>query len=194
MFIRCFSRRKPVRTLVVLAHPDLPASRVNAALAEAARPVDGVTLHDLYATYPDLAIDVEREQRLLLEHDRIVLQFPFYWYSAPPLLKKWLDEVFLRGFAYGSQGTALRGKALLVATTAGASEEMYRPEGFKRFTVAELLNTFDATANITGMRYEEPFVVHGTHGMGGAALAAHQEHYRSLLASGVPRERDLAVA
>ncbi|MFF7649983.1 NAD(P)H-dependent oxidoreductase [Streptomyces sp. NPDC007983] len=183
-----------MRTLVVLAHPDLDASRVNAALAEAARPVEGVTLHDLYATYPDLRIDVEREQRLLLEHDRIVLQFPFYWYSAPPLLKKWLDEVFLRGFAYGSNGTSLRGKALLIATTAGASEEMYRRDGFKRFTVAELLNTFDATANITGMAYEEPFVVHGTHGLDDAALAAHQERYRALLASGVPRERDLAVA
>ncbi|MFI0775113.1 NAD(P)H-dependent oxidoreductase [Streptomyces sp. NPDC021212] len=183
-----------MRTLVVLAHPDLAASRVNAALAETARPVDGVTLHDLYAAYPDLRIDVEREQRLLLEHDRIVLQFPFYWYSAPPLLKKWLDEVFLRGFAYGSQGTALRGKALLVATTAGATEEMYRPEGVKRFPVVDLLKPFDATANITGMHYEEPFVVHGTHGLDDAALAAYQERYRALLASGAPREKDLAAA
>lgn len=182
-----------MRTLVVLAHPDLAASRVNAALADAARPVDGVTLHDLYATYPDLVIDVDREQRLLLEHDRIVLQFPFYWYSAPPLLKKWLDEVFLYGFAYGSNGTSLRGKTLVVATTAGGAEEMYRPEGFKRFTVAELLRPFDATANITGMAYEEPFVVHGTHGLDDAALAAHQERYRALLASGVRRGRDLAA-
>lgn len=182
-----------MRTLVVLAHPGLAASRVNAALAEAARPVDGVTLHDLYATYPDVRIDVEREQRLLLEHDRIVLQFPFYWYSAPPLLKKWLDEVFLYGFAYGSNGTSLRGKALLVATTAGAAEEMYRPGGFNRFTVSELLKPFDATANITGMRYEEPFVIHGTHAVDDAALAAYQERYRALLASGVPRERDLAA-
>ncbi|GHJ31354.1 NADPH:quinone reductase [Streptomyces hygroscopicus subsp. sporocinereus] len=182
-----------MRTLLVLAHPDLAASRVNAALAEAARPVRNVTLHDLYAVYPDLRIDVEHEQRLLLEHDRIVLQFPFYWYSAPPLLKKWLDEVFLHGFAYGSNGTSLRGKALLVVTSTGAPEEAYRPEGFKRFTVTELLKPFDATAHITGMRYEEPFVVHGTHGLDDVALAAQQERYRALLASGVPHERGLAV-
>ncbi|MEU0842256.1 NAD(P)H-dependent oxidoreductase [Streptomyces sp. NPDC005962] len=183
-----------MRTLVVFAHPDLAASRANAALAEAARPVDGVTFHDLYAAYPDLNIDVEREQRLLLEHDRIVLQFPFYWYSAPPLLKKWLDEVFLYGFAYGTNGTSLRGKALLVATTTGGAEEMYRPGGFNRFTVVDLLKTFDATANISGMAYEEPFVVHGTLRLDDAELAVHQERYRALLASGVPRERDLAVA
>ncbi|MFS7876096.1 NAD(P)H-dependent oxidoreductase [Streptomyces asiaticus] len=183
-----------MRTLLVLAHPDIAASRVNAALAEAARPVENVTFNDLYAAYPDLRIDVEREQRLLLEHDRIVLQFPFYWYSAPPLLKKWLDEVFLRGFAYGSGGTSLRGKSLRIATTAGAQEEMYRPDGFNRFTVVELLKPFDAAANITGMAYEEPFVVYGTHGMDDAALAAHQERYRALLASGLPHERDLAIA
>ncbi|WP_413807212.1 NAD(P)H-dependent oxidoreductase [Streptomyces sp. OE57] len=183
-----------MRTLLVLAHPDLAASRVNAALAEAARPVENVTLHDLYAAYPDLRIDVEREQRLLLEHDRIVLQFPFYWYSAPPLLKKWLDEVFLRGFAYGSGGTSLRGKSLLIATSAGSTEEQYRPGGAHPYPVVDLLNSFDATANITGMRYEEPFIVHGTHGLDDARLAAYQDHYRELLASGVIRKRVLTAA
>ncbi|MGW7695528.1 NAD(P)H-dependent oxidoreductase [Streptomyces asiaticus] len=183
-----------MRTLLVLAHPDLAASRVNAALAEAARPVENVTLHDLYAVYPDLRIDVEREQRLLLEHDRIVLQFPFYWYSAPPLLKKWLDEVFLRGFAYGSGGTSLRGKSLLVATSTGSTEEQYRPGGAHPYSVVELLRPFDATANITGMTYEEPLIVHGTHGLGDAQLAAYQDRYRELLASGAVRERALTAA
>ncbi|WP_396125955.1 NAD(P)H-dependent oxidoreductase [Brevibacillus laterosporus] len=25
---------------------------------------------------------------------------PFYWYSSPPLLKKWLDDIFTHGWAY----------------------------------------------------------------------------------------------
>ncbi|AEM81359.1 NAD(P)H-dependent oxidoreductase [Streptomyces violaceusniger] len=181
------------RTLLVLAHPNLAASRINAALAEAARPVDGVTLHDLYATYPDLRIDVEHEQRLLLEHDRIVLQFPFYWYSAPPLLKKWLDEVFLRGFAFGAGGTSLHGKSLLIATSTGGAEKKYRPDGLHRFPVVELLKPFDNTAHLTGMRYEEPLIVHGTHTLDDTELAAHQDRYRELLASGVIRERELTA-
>ncbi|MET7935273.1 NAD(P)H-dependent oxidoreductase [Streptomyces sp. NPDC005322] len=183
-----------MRTLVVLAHPDLGASRINAALAEAVRPVEAVTVHDLYAVYPDLRVDVAHEQRLLLEHDRIVLQFPFYWYAAPPLLKKWLDEVFLHGFAYGTNGTSLRGKSLLVATSAGGAEELYRPGGFNRFPVTELLKPFDATANITGMAYEEPFIVHGTHALDDAGLAAQQDRYRELLASGAVRERSPSAA
>jgi TrkA-N domain len=33
-----------------------------------------VTVHDLYALYPDFMIDARREQALLLEHDALVLQ------------------------------------------------------------------------------------------------------------------------
>ncbi|MER0240975.1 NAD(P)H-dependent oxidoreductase [Streptomyces sp. HSW2009] len=173
------------RTLVVLAHPQLADSRINAALADAVKGVDGVTVHDLYAAYPDGRIDVPEEQRLLLQHDRIVLQFPFYWYSATPLLKQWLDEVFEYGFAYGSKGVALRGKSFRVATTVGGPRDSYRPDGFNRFPVPELLRPFGATAELTGMSYEEPFIIYGTHRLDDAGLADTQDAYRDLLRSGV---------
>ncbi|PST49908.1 hypothetical protein COO72_00505 [Bifidobacterium callitrichos] len=44
------------------------------------------------------AVDVVAEQKLVEEHDRIVLQFPPYWYSSPAPLKEWEDKVL----AYGS--------------------------------------------------------------------------------------------
>ncbi|MBT2207042.1 MULTISPECIES: NAD(P)H-dependent oxidoreductase [Actinomadura] len=169
------------RTLVLLAHPDLDTSRVNTALAAGIRDLPDVTVHDLYAAYPDLNIDVAREQRLLMEHDRVVLQFPFYWYSAPPLLKKWLDEVFEHGWAYGSKGKALHGKSLRIATTVGGGEALYRPGGLNRFPVTDLLRPFDATANLTGMDYEEPFIVHGASSFGDGELADHVRSYRELL-------------
>lgn len=171
-------------TLIVLAHPDLAASRINAALADVVRAEPGVTVHDLYAAYPDFRIDIAHEQRLLLAHDRIVLQFPFYWYSAPPLLKAWLDEVLAYGFAYGSQGTALRGKVLRVATTAGGGEELYRPGGLNRFPVRDLLLPFDATAHLTGMHYAEPFVVHGVRVLTDDELAEAAARYRALVREG----------
>lgn len=52
--------------LIILAHPSLRQSLANRRLAEAAAQVDGVTVHDLYAEYPDFKIDVAREQALLL--------------------------------------------------------------------------------------------------------------------------------
>ncbi|MGG3885590.1 NAD(P)H-dependent oxidoreductase [Brevibacillus panacihumi] len=48
--------------------------------------------------------------------ERTVLQFPFYWYSAPPLLKNWFDEAWTYGWAYGPGGVALRGKECIIAT------------------------------------------------------------------------------
>ncbi|MFE6777562.1 NAD(P)H-dependent oxidoreductase [Streptomyces sp. NPDC057702] len=169
------------RTLVVLAHPQLADSRVNTALADAARSVAGVTVHDLYATYPDARIDIAHEQGLLRAHDRVVLQFPFYWYAAPPLLKQWLDEVLVYGFAYGSEGSALRDKSLRVATSVGGPRDSYGPEGVHRHSVPDLLRPFDATAGATSMRYEEPFVAYGTRRMDEAGLAAQQDAYRTLL-------------
>ncbi|TDD90745.1 NAD(P)H-dependent oxidoreductase [Actinomadura rubrisoli] len=169
------------RTLVVLVHPDLGASRVNAALAAGVRDLSNVTVHDLYAACPDLHIDVAREKRLLEEHDRVVLQFPFYWYSAPPLLKKWLDEVLERGWAYGPGGEALHGKRLQLVTAVGGQEELYRPDGLNRFPVRDLLSPFDATANLTGMRYEEPFVIHGSAYLDERELEQQVRRYRSLL-------------
>ncbi|WP_322752555.1 NAD(P)H-dependent oxidoreductase [Frankia sp. Cas3] len=103
------------KTLVLLAHPNLSNSRVNAALADVARQEEHVTVHDLYAAYPDFRIDVAREQRLLLAHDSVTLQFPFQWYSTPSLLKLWLDEVLTYGWAFGEGGTALHGKTLRFA-------------------------------------------------------------------------------
>ena len=111
------------QTLVLVAHPDLATSRVNTALADVARDVDGVTVHDLAAARTaDGRFDVAAEQRLLREHDRVVLQFPWYWYSVPGVLKDWMDQVLLYGFAYGSGGDALHGKSLRVVTSTGGPD------------------------------------------------------------------------
>ena len=75
------------RILIQFAHPVLERSRVNRHLIEAVRELANVTINDLYELYPDLSIDVAREQKLLDDHDAIVFQHPFYWYSCPAILK-----------------------------------------------------------------------------------------------------------
>ncbi len=151
------------RVLVLFAHPAFERSRVQRRLARIARAQQDVTFHDLYESYPDFDIDVRREQQLLLAHDLIVLQHPFYWYSTPPLVKQWIDLVLEHGWAYGEGGTALRGKRLLSAISAGGREESYRREGTNRFTVDELLAPIAQTAQLCGIEYLPPFVLYGTH-------------------------------
>ncbi|MCZ8116012.1 NAD(P)H-dependent oxidoreductase [Silanimonas sp.] len=142
----------PSRTLVLLAHPRLPASRINAALLDAARGIGDVTIHDLYHAYPDGFIDVAAEQQRLLAHDTVVLQFPIQWYAMPALLKHWFDEVLQSGWAYGRDGNALAGKGLFVAATSGGD-----PAGYGRhaaqFTLTELFRPIEASARYCGMRW-----------------------------------------
>jgi len=148
------------RVLVLFAHPVLERSRVNRRLIEALDGVAGVTLHDLYEVYPTLELDVKREQQLLLDHDVIVFQHPFYWYSTPAILKEWQDLVLEHGWAYGAGGTHLRGKVTLNVITTGGPASSYRKDGYNRFTLRELLSPWDQTAHLCGMRFLAPFAIH----------------------------------
>ena len=169
------------RILVLFAHPARRRSRVNSALHDAASGLRDVTLHDLYESYPDFLIDVEREQQLLVEHDVIVFQHPIYWYSCPAILKEWMDLVLEHGFAYGRAGTALTGKILLSAVTAGGSDAAYGPEGMNRHAIVDFLKPFEATARLCRMRWRRPFIVHGTHLLEPDHILRHAEEYRTLL-------------
>ena len=77
-----------MKTLVILAHPNMETSRVNRRWKmELEQFPEQVRIHELYEAYSDWDINVAREQELLEAHDHVILQFPFYWYSYPPLLK-----------------------------------------------------------------------------------------------------------
>jgi glutathione-regulated potassium-efflux system ancillary protein KefG len=176
-------REAAARVLVLFAHPALHRSRVQRALLGAARAVSDVTVHDLYDAYPDLDIDVPREQALLTAHDVVVWQHPLFWYSTPPIVKQWQDLVLEHGWAYGREGRALAGKTRLHAVSAGGGEQAYRAEGRNRHTVAELLVPLEQTARLCGMRWRAPFVVHGTHTLDDVAIADAARDYAALLAA-----------
>jgi glutathione-regulated potassium-efflux system ancillary protein KefG len=171
------------RVLVLFAHPAFERSRVHRRLASAARAQANVTFHDLYESYPDFDVDVRREQALLVAHDLIVLQHPFYWYSTPPLVKQWIDLVLEHGWAYGEGGTALHGKRLLSAISAGGREDSYHAGGSNRFTVNELLAPIAQTARLCGVEYLPPFVLYGTHAYGDDEIARAAESYGRVLAA-----------
>lgn len=171
------------RLLLVMAHPALEKSHANQILWDASEGLEGVTRHDLYEEYPDFVIDTEAEQQKLLDHDVIALQFPFYWYSVPALMKEWLDLVWLYGFAYGKGGTKLQGKRLFVATTTGGPSAAYHAKGYNRFTMDEFLRPLEQTADLCGMGWETPYVVHGARLKTREALGAEGARYRARLKS-----------
>lgn len=156
---KCKNQKK--RVLINLVHPNINESRVNKVLSEVAQKEDFITINNLYAKYPDFKIDASKEQQLLLENDVIVFQFPMYWLSSPALLKEWLDVVLAYNFAYG-ENYKLENKTLLIATSVGSGTAQYNPNGSNKFTVEEILNSFEATANYIKMNYAKPFVTYET--------------------------------
>jgi glutathione-regulated potassium-efflux system ancillary protein KefG len=170
-----------LRVLVLYAHPTHDASRVNRALRAAIEGTSGVTVHDLYEAYPDLFIDVRREQRLASEHDVLVFQHPMHWYSAPAIIKEWEDSVLENGWAYGAGGDRLRGKHFMQAVSTGGHPDSYRHGGKAHFTVPELLRPFEQMAHYCQMVCLPPFVTHDARIADEAAIAAQAKRYRALL-------------
>ncbi|HXH03114.1 MAG TPA: NAD(P)H-dependent oxidoreductase [Candidatus Competibacteraceae bacterium] len=167
--------------LVLFAHPDPEHSRVNRVLRDALTDLPGIVVHDLYETYPELHIDVRREQRLLAAADLLVFLHPVYWYSCPAILKEWQDVVLERGFAYGPGGDRLHGKDFWQAVSTGGRAEAYRRDGYNRYTIEEMLRPFEATANICGMRHHPPYVIHNSRHLDGAIVTRHAGELRRRL-------------
>ena len=100
-----------MKTLVILAHPNMQNSRINKKLKEE-----------------------------LEKYGRIILEFPIYSFSCPPLLKKWFDDVWTFGWAYGvPEGGKLKNKEIGVAVSAGGLETEYTT-----ISLSEILSPFRA--------------------------------------------------
>ena len=169
------------KILILFAHPRFEKSKTNRALLKNIGERQGVTLNDLYEQYPDFNIDIDREKELLLGHQIIIWQHPFYMYSAPALLKQWIDLVLEYGWAHGQDGDFLKDKIIFNAITTGGTREVYAPGGYNRFTIREFLVPFEQTANLCKMIYLPPFAVQGTHLLTGEELNHHVLLYSALI-------------
>ena len=179
--------------LIVSGHTDLKNDSVanKTIINELKRLLPEAEYDILSDLYPDYRFDVKAEQEKLVKADIIVWQFPVFWYSMPSLLRKWVEEVVVHGFAYGTDGTALQGKRFIASFTTGAPAEAYTPNGFVGYTIEEVLNTqFKPMAKLCSL-YLQPFVY--TQGVSyanrtdDAAIAAMQqrsrEHAQRLIAA-----------
>ena len=169
------------KILILFAHPRFEKSKTNSALLTGIERIEGVNLNDLYEQYPDFNIDVDREKKLLLAHQVIIWHHPFYMYSAPALLKQWIDLVLEHGWAHGKNGDNLKNKIIFNAITSGGTREVYAANAHNRFTIREFLSPFAQTATLCKMIYLPPFAVQGTYLLSTEALKSHVIMYRTLL-------------
>ena len=168
--------------IVYYAHPGHRFSSANKAMLAEARKIDRISLVDLYAEYPRFDINIDREQRRLLDHDVILFQFPMFWYSTPSLLKEWQDLVLEHGFAYGTGGDKLEGKKLMLALTAAGNEDAYTDAGYQHYSIRTFLRPLERTAGLCHMAFPAPYVLYGAlHAPDNGRLPPHVAGYCRLI-------------
>ena len=186
---------------LIAAHPTWRHSRVNRQLLQTAQALAGalpLDIQDLYGSYPDYHIDVAAEQARVDRARLLVLLHPIQWYSMPALQKLWFDKVLSYGWAYGAvtseagsheqapagtPGTALRGKDMWLVATTGGPAESYRPDSYNRHPFEAFLPPYSQTAQLCGMRFLPPLVLHGAHGASRQEIDAHAERFSARLRS-----------
>lgn len=169
-----------MKTLVIVSHPYFERSSAIRALQQVAGKLADVTVRNLEAIYGSktAAFDVAAEQRAMEAADRIVFLFPIHWFNMTPMLKAYLNEVWTYGWAFGPNGTALKGKTLQAVVTAGASEHTYSAEGLIGSTIDEVLTPLKASALYVGMAYLPPLAFFETTGVDDKALAAFERQLK----------------
>lgn len=152
-----------MKTLVIVAHPHIEQSVINKAWIEAL--TGHVTIHQLYHAYPQgTPIDVAHEQALVEEHDRIIFQYPLYWYAAPALLKEWIDTVLTDGWAYGAGGDALVNKEIAAAVSCGGKEHEFCSTGNQKNSLATYLSVYQGIAAFARTKYIGFHAIYDTYG------------------------------
>ncbi|MFQ9623099.1 MAG: glutathione-regulated potassium-efflux system ancillary protein KefG [Enterobacteriaceae bacterium] len=172
------------KVLLLYAHPESQDSVANRVLLEPALQLPNVTVHDLYAHYPDFFIDITHEQELLRQHEVIVFQHPLYTWSCPALLKEWLDRVLTRGFASGAGGNQLAGKYWRSVITTGEPESAYRRDAH-RYPMNDILRPFELTAGMCRMHWMSPIIVYWARRQSPDDLKSRARAYRDWLANPV---------
>lgn len=147
-----------MKTLVIVSHPYPEQSGTIKALQQTAETTADVTVRNLEALYgSDInGFDIAAEQKAAEAVDRIVFLFPIHWFNLTPMLKAYLNRVWTYGWAFGPNGTALKGKEMQLVVSAGAGAYTYSAEGIIHSSMDEVLTPMKASAYYIGMKYNRP--------------------------------------
>lgn len=139
--------------LVISGHTDLNDSVANKTiLEELEKSLESKEIRYLDKLYPDFKVDRAKEQELLVKSDIIMFVFPLFWFNAPSIIQRYLEEVFTHGFSHGSTGDKLKGKKVIVSITSGAEKSAYIKEN-NDSKIDDFLIPLKTTCAFTGMKF-----------------------------------------
>lgn len=143
-----------MHTLIIFSHTFWADSKVNKALLQQASTLQNVVIHNLSTTYENAKIDIESELKLLEKADKIIFQFPLFWFSTPSIMKEWQDRV-LSKILYGANAKMLQGKKFQIITTLGGNKESY--DGHHGYSLESLLSPITSSFAYMGCEVLESY-------------------------------------
>lgn len=145
-----------MKTLIIFSHTFWKDSKVNKALLESAKTLSNIKINNLNETYKNGVIDMESELELLKDSDKIIFQFPLFWFSTPSLMKEWQDRV-LTHIVYGSEPKLLHGKKFQIITTLGGARDSY--DGHHGYSLDTILSPLTSVFKYCGCEVLETFAI-----------------------------------
>ena len=146
------------KTLIIMSHPDVDQSTSQQFLLAAVKGEEQIQirhLESILAKQEDNHFDKTIERAFLQEADKIIFQFPLYWYQCPSVMKQWMDEVLTLNLSQKDTK-----KEFGIVVTVGAKKDRYTAGGSVGFGIEELLRPYQALANQLGWNYQTPFVIY----------------------------------
>ena len=141
-----------------MSHPDVDQSTSQQFLLAAVKGEEQIQirhLESILAKQEDNYFDKTIERAFLQEADKIIFQFPLYWYQCPSVMKQWMDEVLTLNLSQKDTK-----KEFGIVVTVGAKKDRYTAGGSVGFGIEELLRPYQALANQLGWNYQTPFVIY----------------------------------
>jgi len=143
--------------LVYVFHPNYAQSSVNKTYVEELKRLPGVEVVIVDGKTP---IDVKAEHARMEKYEKILWQFPVWWFTAPPCFYSFLAEVFTAGWAYACKPGAMKlaGKTVWLAFSF-ASPQSDEEKGWPAEKVTE---TMRLALDYTEQKFGGFFVTRGS--------------------------------
>lgn len=111
-----------------------------------------------------LSKDIQQELENIKNADFLIFQFPLWWFSAPAILKGWIDRVLVKGATYESgawfSGAPLAGKKALIIVTTQSPESAFSENGLHG-SIRRSLYSIHQALRFVGFSILEPYVLYG---------------------------------
>ncbi|WP_300369818.1 NAD(P)H-dependent oxidoreductase [Brachyspira sp.] len=149
-----------MKILLIFAHSHWKDSKVNSKLLQSIKDFDNVTIHNLSDIYNENKIskdNIKDEIELLKKSDKIIFQFPLYWFSTPSILKEWQDTV-LSALLHSDDNKFLEGKSFQIITTTGGDKSHYDS---LEFDINSLLSPITSSFKHFGLNIEDTLCFYG---------------------------------